>query len=437
MGVIDLSVVIPCYNEAAILAQSVEELVAVLRGTRLSSELIFVDDGSSDETVHSIQACRQRYADIPTQSIHHASNMGRGRAASDGFRAANGRIVGYLDIDLEVHARYVPAMVDAIDRQGYDVAIARRIYKFARPVMFRALCSKGYHRLVRWSLGLPFEDTEAGFKFFRRESLMRVLDHVQHPGWFWDTEIMAQAWLQGLRIREIPCLFIRRTDKPSSVRVWRDSWRYLIALLTFKRRWLRCPSQTSLLYRVPWLYHGAMALVYRYTERRRLGEVVRYVPRQVSVLDVCSGDCALYHRWLKGHAADYLGVDLNPRLLHAGARRGAHVRLMDVRNGELPQADVVVMQSSLYQFIPHHNAILQKLLRAARQRVIVVEPISNWATDPRPWRRRLSHRWTNPGTGPVPERFSRPELEQLFRHYGASEIAEASTSRELIGVFDV
>lgn len=437
MSVVDLSLVIPCYNEEPILAQSLEELLAVLRGTRLTYELIFVDDASRDRSHELLQAFCRRYPDLPVQIIRHPVNLGRGRTVTDGWRAARGRIIGYLDIDLEVHARYLPAMVDAIDREGYDGAVAWRIYTVSWSLMGRAMLSRGYHWLVRYGLGLPFRDTEQGYKFFTREAIMPVLSQVQDPGWFWDTELMAQAWLHGLRICEIPCRFIRRTDKRSSLRVWRDTWRYLVALGRFRRRWLRPSAQTSWLYRVPGVYQLAMALLYRQGARGRHQAVAQRIPSGSSVLDVCSGDCALYTAWLRHDSVDYLGLDLNPCLLHAGARRGARVRLMDVRQDDLPPADVVVMQASLYQFIPHQQAMLQKLLRAARRQVILVEPVQNWATNGTRWRRWLARRWTNPGTGEVPYRLARLELEQLLREHGAVEISELAGGRELMGLFCV
>ena len=162
--VIDVSIVIPCYNEVKLLAHSVDELVAVMRQTSLRYELIFVDDKSRDATLALLHEQQRRYPDVEMTIHAHEQNQGRGRTATDGFRLARGRIAGYLDIDLEVHARYIPAMVDAIDRQGYEVATAWRVYQATRSGMFRALCSKSYHSLARWALDLPYEDTETGFK---------------------------------------------------------------------------------------------------------------------------------------------------------------------------------------------------------------------------------------------------------------------------------
>lgn len=437
MRPVDVSLVIPCYQDGPIVPQGVAAIVEVMAATRWTYELILVDDGSTDDTRRHIEGCRSRHPDVPIRVVSHAINLGRGRAVCDGVRAAAGRIAGYLDIDLEVHARYLPAMIEAIDRQGYDGAVAWRMYELTRPVWFRGLCSRGYHTLMRRCLGLPFHDTEAGFKFFRRDAFLHLIQRTCHPGWFWDTEVMAWAWLQGLRIQEIPCLFIRRLDKRSSVRVWRDSWEYLRALLRFRRRWLQCPPQTGWLYRLPWLYRVAMAVLYRRRARRRLAAVARHIPPGASVLDVCSGDCALHRAWGRRGGLEYLGVDLNPRLLHAGARRGARVRLLDVRHDALPPADVVVMQDSLYQFLPDAEAIVQKLFQAARARVIVAEPVDNWAGSRQPWRRWLAARATNPGTGPAPHRFTPASFEALVRRYRPREVARAVGGRDLVAVFDV
>jgi hypothetical protein len=82
---------------------------------------------------------------------------------------------------------------------------------------------------------VPLLDTETGFKFFRREALLPVLDAIHDPGWFWDTEFMVRAHLRGLRIAEIPGAYVRRSDKTSTVRGVRDSWTYFGKLLAFRR----------------------------------------------------------------------------------------------------------------------------------------------------------------------------------------------------------
>src|SRR5436190_745890 len=108
----------------------------------------------------------------------HDPNRCRGRTVSDGFRLARGAVAGYVDIDLEVPAYYIPVCVRAV-REGADVATALRTYKFQLRSLDRYVMSKGYAWLMRRLLHVPLIDTETGFKFFRRERLVPLLDRVR------------------------------------------------------------------------------------------------------------------------------------------------------------------------------------------------------------------------------------------------------------------
>lgn len=238
---LDLSLVIACYNEEPLLEESVRQVVEILDATRWSYELIFVDDGSQDHTREIIDALIARYPDKSFRKIFHETNKGRGGTVTDGFRIARGDVIGYIDIDLEVQARYVPQMVIAI-RNGADVATAHRIYKIQLRLFNRFVLSQGYAWLMRRLLKVHLKDTETGYKFFNRERIMPVLDETHDQRWFWDTEIMVRSQLRGLKIVEIPCLFIRRYDKKSSVNVIRDSLEYFATLWRFRGELNRLPK---------------------------------------------------------------------------------------------------------------------------------------------------------------------------------------------------
>lgn len=230
----DLTLVVACYNEEAILEQSVGETLRVLDTLRGGSEIIFVDDASRDRTREVIDRIIAAYPDRVWRKIEHPRNVGRGGTVADGIRAARGRLVGYIDIDLEVHARYIPTCLTALE-EGADVATALRTYVFHWRSLDRYLLSKGYRWLMRRLLRLPLQDTETGFKFFRRERILPVLDATENRGWFWDTEIMARAYYAGLRIVELPAAFVRRFDKQSTLRPLADTWDYLQKLWRFRR----------------------------------------------------------------------------------------------------------------------------------------------------------------------------------------------------------
>ncbi len=235
---LDLSIVIACYNEEGHLEESVRQIERTMATTRFSHELIFIDDCSVDGT----RACIDRICESRPEArrVFHDQNVGRGGTVEEGFRMAKGRIVGFLDIDLETHCRYIPSMLDAID-EGCDGAVAYRVYKIRlRPShLIRHILSRTYRLVVRAMLKVPYRDTETGYKFFTRTSIVPLLDATENKGWFWDTEIMVLAHRAGLKIAELPCLFMQRSDKTSTVRIFRDVKDYLVSLIRFRRRMKR------------------------------------------------------------------------------------------------------------------------------------------------------------------------------------------------------
>jgi glycosyltransferase involved in cell wall biosynthesis len=229
-----ISVVIACYNEEETLGASFSAIKETLEDLGRPFEIIFVDDVSRDRTREILGEIVRANPDLDIRLILHERNLGRGATVTDGFRAARGEIAGYLDVDLEVHCRYIPSLVRAIEK-GADVATVRRIYAFQLASLDRYVMSRGYSFLVRRLLGVSLRDTETGFKFFRKARLLPVLDQTLDAGWFWDTEFMVRAARRGLRIEEVPGAYIRRGDKTSTVRGMRDSIRYFGKLLAFRR----------------------------------------------------------------------------------------------------------------------------------------------------------------------------------------------------------
>lgn len=228
----DLSLVLPCYNSAHFLAESVQAICRVLDRTPLSYEIIFVDDASRDATAALIADLVAAHPDW--QFVRHQRNTGRGRAVMDGMRRARGRVIGFVDVDLATPAHYIPLLTYTV-LDGADLATGLRVYSLSWRILHRWILSRGYNRLVRWLLGVPFRDTETGCKFFRREALWPLLDELESPGWFWDTEVMVRAALRGYRIVEVPTVFVRRPELGSTVRLVRDTVEYARHLWRFRR----------------------------------------------------------------------------------------------------------------------------------------------------------------------------------------------------------
>jgi len=134
----------------------------------------------------------------------------------------------------------------------------------------------------------------------------------------------------------------------------------------------------SVLYWHPYIYSFLVRLMYRKHYTKRYEAITSLIDSNSSVLDVCCGDSKLYF-YLRGKNVDYLGLDLNPTFVRVSKRSGIQARMFDLYKDVPPKKDFVVIQASLYQFIPDHNEILQKLFSAAKRYLIVAEPIRSYA----------------------------------------------------------
>ena len=232
MNEYDLSLIIPCYNEGEILIQSLDKIVEILKDTPYSWEMICIDDKSKDGTADIIKKFSIGKKNV--RVYFHKKNIGRGGTVVDGIKKAKGKIVGFIDVDLEVSPVYIPEFIRTING-GFDAAIGKRIYKENFLSLSRYVASRIYVLFVKKLLNLKFEDTEAGYKFFLRVKILPFIKDIKDKGWFFDTEIIARCYWHDLRIASIPILFLRRKDKESTVRLIPDTVKYIKSIWRFKK----------------------------------------------------------------------------------------------------------------------------------------------------------------------------------------------------------
>lgn len=175
----------------------------------------------------------------------------------------------------------------------------------------------------------------------------------------------------------------------------------------------------SLIYRSAALYELAMLALYgrHYPARHRA--IAELVPDGASVLDLCCGPARLYHRYLRPKRIAYTGLDVNPRFIRRLTDRGVPGQVWDLRSATaLPAADYVIMQASLYHFLPQPRPIVDRMLESARRQVIIAEPVRNLASSD--WRllSMLGRALTDPGAGAHAQRFTIATLDELFSCYG-------------------
>jgi len=231
---IKLSLIVPCYNEAPHLEKNLNRLKQVLDSLVYKYEIIIIDDASKDNTVEIADNFVKfnNSADNMTL-IKHSQNCGRGKTVNEGIIAARGEIAGFVDIDFSTSPWYIPALAAEV-KNGADIVIGQRIYKLKFKVLHRWILSKGYKFLVRLFLGRDLGDTESGCKFFNRNKIIFILPMVKDERWFWDTEIIARSYFSGLKIKQLPTVFIR-DSLYTTVKIFGDSWRHFINLVRLKK----------------------------------------------------------------------------------------------------------------------------------------------------------------------------------------------------------
>jgi SAM-dependent methyltransferase len=171
----------------------------------------------------------------------------------------------------------------------------------------------------------------------------------------------------------------------------------------------------SLIYRNTLLYESVMIGLYGCHYGARYRAIAALIPAGSSVLELCCGPGILHDRYLRAKGVDYTGLDINPRFIARVCRHGGRGIVRDLhKDGPLPSAEVVVMQASLYQFLPDAAPIVRRMLEAARAQVIIAEPVRNLSCSRFGVLAALARRQADAGLGTRPLRFTRKTLAAFF-----------------------
>ena len=224
-----LSIIIPAYNEAERLSKSLSTILSYLTEHEPEAELIVVDDGSRDNTAAT---ARQVLADSPiiqTSVISYRSNLGKGRAVRLGLLASRGEVALFSDADLSTPITELPKLVDPIIANECDVAFGSRaldrsLIGIHQPWR-REQGGRVFNLVVRLATGLPFWDTQCGFKAFRMNVCRPLLEGATIDRFGFDVELLYVAHRAGLRLCEIPVRWDH--NEGSKVNVLSDSFKML------------------------------------------------------------------------------------------------------------------------------------------------------------------------------------------------------------------
>jgi dolichyl-phosphate beta-glucosyltransferase len=233
----NLSVVIPVFNEEARLARALEALNIFRAGLDLEAEVIFVDDGSTDRTAEMLAAAAARFA---FRLLSYRPNRGKGYALKQGILQASEDYVLFLDADMSTPLTELAKFREAMSRGvpviiGSRKAAGSRVLK-SQPLLRRKL-GEGFSFLSSLLLVPGITDFTCGFKVFRRDAARRIFGAQRIERWGFDTEILFLARRYGYVIQEIPVSWAN--DERTKVRLLEDVARSFTDLLRIRFNALR------------------------------------------------------------------------------------------------------------------------------------------------------------------------------------------------------
>ena len=206
---VDLSVVIPAYNEADRIAETIRVTIEELQKLDCSYELVIVDDGSDDHTHHYAREVAVEYAELGRGEVHvvtYDRNGGKGHAVRYGAARTKGLFVAFLDADLDLHPRLLVRLLTIQADSDADIVIGSKRHPDSvidYPVT-RRLYSTAYYHLCRLLFGLPVHDTQTGIKLLRGTFARAILPTLSVNRFAFDLEMLVVAHRLGLSIVEAP-----------------------------------------------------------------------------------------------------------------------------------------------------------------------------------------------------------------------------------------
>lgn len=200
-----ISLIVPFYNESATLQRTIPLIATYMRKHFPEHEILFVDDGSTDESSAVVRAyIKENKQTSRIKLTGYTTNHGRGYAIRYGLKRVSGQFAGYIDCDLELKIQYVSDAIKLLSHSDIVIASKFTPHSVVRTTAVRRIGSKLYNGITRIMLRSGIGDHQAGLKFFRKDTIPHILKHTVEPGWLWDTEMLYVAKRRGLRIRELP-----------------------------------------------------------------------------------------------------------------------------------------------------------------------------------------------------------------------------------------
>ena len=231
-----VSIVVPAFNEASRIGESVRRIDAFIRQSPISFEVIIVDDGSVDNTAAVVAESRIKGLKL----IRNNENHGKGYSVRQGVLVASGEYVLFTDADLSSPIEEATKLLEIALKESADIVIGSRgldrNYIQKRQSRMREFGGVAFNLMVRLLLGLRVHDTQCGFKLFHREKSRKIFEKQTIVGFGFDPELLFLASRSGLKMRETPVRWSH--SEGSKIKFVRDGMRMLWDLGRVRWNWL-------------------------------------------------------------------------------------------------------------------------------------------------------------------------------------------------------
>jgi dolichyl-phosphate beta-glucosyltransferase len=200
-----ISIVIPAYNESARIGKALNEVLRCVHERNWHAEILVVNDGSTDSTAAIVNQFAQLHPQV--RLLDNPQNRGKGFSVRHGVLHAVGEIVMFTDADLSAPMEEAERLFHALD-EGADIAIGSRWLERNRQTLkqplYRQLFGRCFNGITRLVMGLPFADTQCGFKAFRRPVAQTIFQLQRIERWGFDPELLFIALKRGYKVKEVP-----------------------------------------------------------------------------------------------------------------------------------------------------------------------------------------------------------------------------------------
>jgi dolichyl-phosphate beta-glucosyltransferase len=232
------SIVLPAYNESERIAETIEKIFTFAAQRGWQTEIIVVDDGSSDDTAEVVQRCAATRPGV--RLLRNPGNRGKGYSVRHGMLQAQGEILLFSDADLSSPIAEAEKLFAAL-AGGADIAIGSRWLKtelqLRRQPLYRQFYGRIFNLALRLILGLQFKDTQCGFKAFSRHAAHALFPLQKIERWGFDPELLYLAKRQHLRVEEVPVAWAHRQG--TRINPLRDGMRMFVEMLQIRWNGLR------------------------------------------------------------------------------------------------------------------------------------------------------------------------------------------------------